>query len=222
MVAIKHKLDVLERNVEVLIRQELTAAARSANFARIAREELKRGQEQNRAALGRVPPHESFVDGRKTEHLESVRPDNGVIVFEFELIEDVLNYIGEMLIRHSPVLTGRFRESFAMFADEKVIEPGQPVPADVQEISFVNLQPYARKIEYGQSAQAPDGVMQVVAQMAQRRFGNIARVRFAYRTPLFGAINEWAMRTRRPSPGRRGKQRAEWLRRQPAIVVHPR
>jgi len=221
MPAIKSRLDVEERNVEVLFRKELQAAARSANFARIAREELARGQEQNRAALGRVPPHESFVDGRKTDHLESVRPD-GVIVFEFELVEDVLNYIGEMLIKHSPVLTGRFRESFVMFADEKLINFGEPIPANVQEITFVNLQPYARKIEFGQSAQAPDGVMAVVATMAQRRFGNIARVRFGYRTPLFGPINTWANRTKRPSPGRQGRQRAEWLRRQPAVIVNPR
>jgi len=221
MPAIKSRIDVLERNVEVAFRDELKAAARSANFARIAREELKKGQEQNRAVLGRVPPHESFVDGTKSENLEAVRPD-GVIVFEFELIEDVLRDIGEMLIRHSPVLTGRFRQSFVMFVDERVVEMGDPIPADAKEITFVNIQPYARKIEFGQSPQAPDGVMAVVATMAQRRFGNMARIRFGYRTPLFGPINEWASRTRRPSPGRRGRQRAEWLRRQPAIIITPR
>jgi len=221
MPAIKSRLDVLERNVEVLFRNELKAAARSANFARIAREELKKGQEQNRAALGRVPPHESFVDGRKTDMLESVKPD-GVIVFEFELIEDVLTWIGEALIQHSPVLTGRFRQSFILMADYTVIEPGDPIPTNAQEFAFVNTQPYARKIERGQSPQAPDGVMQVIADQAQRRFGNMAKIRFGYRTLLFGAINEWAGATRRPSPGRRGRQRAEWLRRQPAVIVIPR
>jgi hypothetical protein len=221
MPAIKTRIDVVERNVEVLFANELKAAARSQNFARIAREELKKGQEQNRQVLGRVPPHESFVDGRKSEQLEAVKPD-GVIVFEFELLDDVLEYIGEMLIRHSPVLTGRFRSSFVMFVDEKVVEPGEPIPANAQEITFVNIQPYARKIERGLSPQAPDGVMAVVATMAQRRFGNMARIRFGYRTPLFGGISEWANRTRMASPGRRGRQRAEWLRRQPAVIVNPR
>jgi hypothetical protein len=221
MPAIKSRIDVLERNVEVAFRNELKAAARSAHVARIAREELQKGQEQNRQVLGRVPPHESFVDGVPTDRLESVRP-NGVIVFEFELIDDVLSFIGEALIRHSPVRSGRFRQSFILMADYDVLEPGQPIPAGVQEFAFVNTQPYARKIELGQSAQAPDGVMQAVADQANRRFGNMAAIKFSYRTLLFGAINQWAGVTRRPSPGRAGRQRAEWLRRQPAVIVIPR
>jgi hypothetical protein len=46
---------------------------------------------------------------------------------------------------------------------------------------FVSTVPYARKIERGLSPQAPDGVYQVVAVLAQKRFGNVARIRFSYR-----------------------------------------
>jgi hypothetical protein len=219
--AIKTRIDVLEREVLVSFARELSAEVRSRELAQFAREELKKGQDQNRAALGRVPPHETFVDGQRSENLDRVRPE-GNIVFEFDLMEDIFGWIGEMLIKHSPVLTGRFRQSFVFLADNKVIDPGSPVPLDANEYVFVNIQPYARKIERGLSAQAPDGVMDVVATMAQRRFGNIARIRFGYRTPLLGAINVWANQTRMASPSRRGAQRAEWLRRQPAIVITPR
>jgi len=53
---------------------------------------------------------------------------------------------------------------------------------------FLNIQPYARKIERGQSSQAPDGVYQAVATLAQRRFGNVAKITFSYRTAIGGAI----------------------------------
>jgi hypothetical protein len=88
----------------------------------------------------------------------------------------------------------------------------------------VNTQPYARKIERGHSKQAPNGVYETVAHLAARRFGNMARIRFGYRSPLFGSIKEWAGRTRLQPKGRRrtGSSRQDWLTRQPAIIVTPR
>jgi hypothetical protein len=89
---------------------------------------------------------------------------------------------------------------------------------------FINTQPYARKLEKGASSQAPDGVYQSVAVLASRRFGNIAKVRFGYRVPLFGSINAWAdtasaARWAAAKSERRESLRAEWLRRQPAIII---
>ena len=89
---------------------------------------------------------------------------------------------------HSPVLTGRFAKSHELFADGVDTEnPNIAPPAE--EYVFLNTQPYARKIERGRSPQAPDGVYQAVATLAQRRFGNIARITFSYREVRGGERN---------------------------------
>lgn len=83
------------------------------------------------------------------------------------------------------------------------------IPADVPqagEYVFLNIVPYARKIERGLSPQAPEGVYQTVAVLAQRRFGNLARVTFSYRTAVGGGIVGGKL-------GNRAEQR------QPAIIV---
>jgi hypothetical protein len=58
----------------------------------------------------------------------------------------------------------------------------------------------------------------VVAELARARFGNVANIKFGFRAPLFGGIEEWAARTRMKSKSK-GDRRAEWLRRQPAIII---
>ena len=61
----------------------------------------------------------------------------------------------------------------------------------------------------GLSNQAPDGVYQVVAKMAQRRFGNSLRIKFSYRN-LSGVV------PRGPNA------LAATEVRQPSIVITPR
>jgi hypothetical protein len=219
--AVKVKIDPIGSAFRVLFEDAVSPRARSKYLADFAGQKFAEAQRQNAQALGRVPPHETYVDGRRNAPLNSVRPD-GTIIFEFELLEEVFAWIGEQLIKHSPVRSGRYRSSHAFIVDSVVIDPGAPLPLNFNEAVFVNVQPYARKIERGLSAQAPDGVFQVVAVLAASRFGNVAKIRFGYRTPLFGAINSWANKTTMASPSRRGQAREEWLRRQPAVVITPR
>jgi hypothetical protein len=229
-VAIKVRVDPIDRDIQVLLDETLSPQARSKMVADLARQQLAEAEEINRAALGRVPQHETFVDRRATEDLESVNPDHGEIVFEFDILLDLFSWIAGELEKHSPVgqgpdarpgHPGLYKASHAFFVDGELIAPGENVPDDFSEAAFVNVQPYSRKIERGLSRQAPDGVYQVVATLAQRRFGNVARIRFSYRVPLGGAINEWAQTTKLVRKGRAMKpaDRAEWLRRQPAIVI---
>lgn len=226
MARIKTRIDVIDRDIKVLFGDDIfEPQARSKYLAQEARKALAEGQAQNKAVMGRVPPHDTYVDGRSSVNLESVKPD-GQIIFEFELVFDVFEYIREQLILHSPV--GRdsdprpghpelYARSHMLIADGREV-PEDAVPPPAEEYAFVNTQPYARKIERGLSAQAPDGVYQVVATLAQQKFGNVARIRFSYRTPIVGAVNAWAETTRLVMRKRR-KNRSEWLRRQPAIVV---
>lgn len=177
--SVRSRISSFNRDVELLISDALSPKAQSRALAAFAREELARAQAQNSAALGRVPPHDTFVDGQRREDVDTVKP-NGRIVFEFHLVNEVLAWISEQLVVNSPILTGRYVASHALFVDGVEIEPGR-MPLDGKEYVFVNTLPYSRKIERGLSPQAPDGVYQAIAAVAARRFGNIARVHFTYR-----------------------------------------
>lgn len=177
---ISTRVNSKDRNFTVLLNNLLSPKAQSKAFANFAREKLEEGQEQNRKAIGSVPDHETFVDGKRDAPLDSVKPD-GVIVFEFDLIRDLFIWIDGQLRLHSPVLTGRYRDSNKFFADGVEADPANP-PAASDEWVFLSTVPYARKIERGQSKKAPDGVYEVVATLAKRRFGNQARIDFSYRT----------------------------------------
>jgi len=110
-----------------------------------------------------------------------------VIVAEFKLVDNVIMWIHNQLETHSPVKSGRYKRSHALFADNKQIEAVPPIPI-ADEYVFVNLVPYARKIERGESAHAPNGVYEAVAHLAQQQFRDIARITFSYRTALTGVI----------------------------------
>jgi hypothetical protein len=116
-----------------------------------------------------------------------------VIVYEFDLVEEVFAYIDEQLRAHSPIGKGAdkhpglYQRSHIFYADDVEADPLLPPPG-VRVGTFVNAVPYSRKIEAGQSDQQPDGVYEVVAALASRRFGNIAKVAFSYRTAVGGSI----------------------------------
>lgn len=224
--AISIKIDPIGRDVEVIL-QDLSPDARRTALADFARTELRAAQEKNQAALGRVPTHETVVDGRRGAPIESAKAD-GTIVFEFDLVLELFGWISAALIQHSPKRSGRYVQSHVLLADGREVMPTESIP-EASEYVFVNAQPYARKIERGLSRQAPDGVYQVVAALAAKRFGNVAKVRFGYRSLVgVSALDKWATSTRMSRLGharmsRRGHARAaardEWLRRQPAVVV---
>lgn len=230
MVRVTTKIEPIERSVMLAIREGEPAADRGRRLAGYARQALAEAQEINRRATGRVPPHETFVDGRQGAPLDTVKPD-GVIVFEFDLLNDLFEWIGDMLVRHSPVRDGDYAGSHLFFADGVAVDPGADIPA-ADEYVFLNAQPYARKIERGLSPQAPDGVYESVALMARRRFGNLASIKFSFRSFQGGAVMPYvptgtAMmrnRTKRgrftatPQPMADARAR-EHTTRQPAIVI---
>lgn len=210
------------QDVRLAVSQSLSPERRRALVAEAARAGLAETQAVNRAALGRVPPHATFVDGRAEAPLQSVNPDRGVILFRFSLATDVFAWIDEQLILHSPVLTERYARSHIFFADGTQADPSAPHQGDV--FVFLNTQPYARKIERGQSRQAPDGVYEAVAAMANRRFGNIARIRFGFRSFQSGALvyNPGAPELRRQVAGEQGLGAKEARRAASAIIKRER
>jgi hypothetical protein len=195
------------RDFQLLLDDSLGGPARSKALAEFARREIEEATEINRLALGYPPPLTIYVDGRRNAPLESVQP-GGTIVADFTLVNNVIEWIRAQLDTHSPVKSGRYRQSHVLFADgQQVGRNEKPPPAE--EYVFVNTVPYARKIERGASSQTPDGVYQVVAVLAQRQFRSLASITFAYRAVISGLI----------IGGRRGNRAED---RNPAIIVRPR
>ena len=195
--ALKTRVQPISRDLELFLAEDLGPKARSAMLAAFAAETIEEAKQANKQVLGVVPPYDVFVDGQEGAALTSVKPD-GVIRAEFELVNQALAWIYEQLQIHSPVLTGAYASSHELFADG--VDVGNPnVAPPAEEYVFMNTQPYARKIEgyrglagvvhrAPSSPQAPDGVYQAVATLAKRRFGNVAKIEFSYRTAIGGEI----------------------------------
>ena len=216
------RLGNFRKDIELLVSDKLSPQARQRTVANYARKVLAETQSANRRALGRDTEYEQAVDGRKGATLESVNPDHGTIVFSFDLGQGVLEWIGEQLVLNSPVLTGKYRASHVMLADGVEIDLGAPIPP-AEEYIFVNTVPYARKIERGLSDQAPEGVFEVIADMAKRRFGNIADVKFTYRSILLPYIALGGKKGgKMASPAKRSAHSMETETRNPAISVRIR
>lgn len=220
--AISTRIDPIDRDIALIIDEEMSPEARSAFLARYAEEQIEEVRMQNAQVIGQVPDYEVAVDGRPGAALETVKPD-GVIIAEYDLLMEVFAWIGAQLVTSSPHRSGRYAASHVFLADGVEVDPAGAVP-DATEYVFLNAQPYARKIDRGLSSQAPDGVYQAVAAMATRRFGNIARVYFGYRSLIGGDVGTWAassrMATRAPSRNIMGSAaRRDWLTRQPAIII---
>jgi len=190
-VGLSVRITPVRRDLDVMFKQGIGDKAQSAILAKFALEKIEEAKTQNKQALGVVPPYKIYVDGRQGAPLESVKP-NGTIRVEFQLVNEALAWIFEQLQKHSPVLTGRYANSHELFADgAQVDNPNAAPPAE--EYVFLNTQPYARKIEGDlsrepSSKQAPEGVYEAVATLAQARFSRIGKIRFSYRTPIGGQI----------------------------------
>lgn len=186
---IKTNVEPIDRDVKLILRDDLSPAAQSAAFASLARDMIAEGDEINRRVLGRIPPRKTFVDGSEGTSLDRVKP-NGVIVAEWELVGDLLFAIAQELRKVSPVLTGRYQASHTLFADGLEVPVGQEIP-QAREYVFLSSEVYAIKIEGvpgrpPQSKQAPKGVYQITA--VKFRGDNRAKVRFEWRKPFRGNL----------------------------------
>jgi hypothetical protein len=209
----------IERQVELIVAKTLSPQVAAEKRAKAARTILDRTDAHNARILGAVPPFETFVDGRESDDFKAVKPD-GTIVRRYELILDVLKVIWKELQRTSPRGRGAdnrpghpglYRSSHVLLADGVEVSIENPPPA--KEYAFVSLVPYSRKLE-----RRYEVYHNVERSAAVRKFGNGARIRFSYRSVNGGSLGRWASRT-----GLRGRRsdaaNADWLSRQPAIIV---
>jgi hypothetical protein len=220
--AVRVKISPINLDYKLVLDQTLSEQAQSQVLASYADQAIEDAKAKNARVLGKVPPYTVAVDGRIGASLSSVKP-NSTVFAEFELVIETLAWIGEMLRQYSPVRKGTYRDSHVLIADGTAVDDDKAPPI-ASEYDWVNLVPYARKIERGLSSQRPEGVYQSVAQLAQAKFGNVARIKFGYVTPQFGAIDKWAsspagIAWAQRKSRRRQELHPEWLRRQPAIII---
>jgi hypothetical protein len=167
-----------------LMSERLTGEPRRLELVRFAREVIGEAEAKNRAALGGDVSYETIVDGRAGAPIESVKA-HGVVVALFDVTNPVVDFAWKTIAGLSPILTGRYRNSHRLLINGAEVDPPEPGrPIKVQpddEVTFVNLLPYARKIEAGWSGQAPDGVYEAATTIVRARYGNLVTVRFSYR-----------------------------------------
>ncbi|WP_316234665.1 hypothetical protein [Bradyrhizobium sp. SZCCHNR1020] len=181
-------IDPIDLDIQAIIAEDLSPRARSAALAEAARAELKAAEDTNAAALGYVPRHSTVVDGAAGADESQVRPD-GEIVYSFDLGRSIFGWIAGELASFAPVLTGQYLHSFLFFVDGVLTALDGEIP-DGHEYVFMSAVPYAGKIEgehrAPESEQAPNGVFEAVATLAQLAFPG-ADIGFSYRAPFAGA-----------------------------------
>lgn len=213
------RVDPIDRDVGLIISELLSPEARRKQIADMARQYLDEADETNRHALGQVPKSKTFVDGREGAPLDSVGP-GGVIVREYDLGLGLIQFILSELRAVSPVRSGRYLKSHTVFADGEEVSP-DTIPESAKEIVILSSVEYARKIEgqagkKPQSPMAPKGVYEITALKAARQYGNVARIRFVWRSPVL-AYGGAPSKHKKKSGTWTGGQ--EWQTRVPAISV---
>lgn len=174
-----------------LMNERLTGEPRRQELVRLAHETIADVTASNRAALGLDVDREIIVDGRHGAPIESVRT-GGTVVALFAVHQAAIDFTWFTLARLSPVdrradandIVYRDNHRLLVNGEETHIpdQPGAHVPIGPDdEVVFVNLLPYARRIERGWSKkQAPDGVYEAASAIVRARFGSIVTVTFTY------------------------------------------
>jgi hypothetical protein len=178
-------IEPIDIDVAAIINEELSPAAKARALAVVARSELAAAEKTNSSALGFLPTHTTTVDGAAGVSEDAVRPD-GTIVYAFDLLPDVFSWIAEQLQMFAPVLSGRFKDSFEFFIDGVLAALTADMPP-ASEFVFLSSAAYAGKIEGEEgppeSRQAPNGVFEAVATIAQMKFPQV-KISFSYRVPF--------------------------------------
>ncbi|MEP9389662.1 hypothetical protein [Mesorhizobium sp. KR9-304] len=195
---LRTKIEPIDDWISITVDEMLSPEARQEAVASFARAQLAETLEGNRLVLGRPTPYQQFVDGRQGAPLNSVNPDRGRIIFEFELFVEILSWIYSKLVERSPRGpkggAGTYRDAHRLFADDKEIAVAADVP-QAAEYAFANLLPYARRLEIGKTeagrdflVSVPNRIYERTAKDARSRFGNIAKIGFSYRGYVGGGV----------------------------------
>lgn len=170
----------------------------------------KREHAKVMAAPPKPSGFERFVDGRQGQPEEAAKPF-GVITYLYSRYDEIVAFALETLRSGSPVDSGDYRRAHTLYVN------GQPA-ADLSnytgqgEVFIANPLPYSRIIELGKmkmKVSGTDHVYEKAARKVASRFGNLAAVKFSYRTLD-------------PAPGRTKQDKADdQENRVPVLLIRP-
>lgn len=167
---------------------------------------------------------ERHVDGVKDAPEEAVKAD-GVIVYDYDRLDLVASVALDVLRQLSPIADGDYVRSHVLFVNGQVVDTLKGNWKAGDEISITNTMPYSRKIEIGNEGyHAHPHVYEKAARLLSNRFGNIAKITFAFRPAPFGDIGTWAKSASgaafaRSHRGGNPARHQEWLTNQPTIII---
>lgn len=209
---IKVRIDPVEQFTQASINAALSDEEQRQAAAEFVRDGIEEAQRINQQAIGRKPKYTI------SKPLERINPAKDEVFVEFDLFVGVLAWIKQELIARSPRVSGDYIRGHQLFADGQEVTDASK-PPDASEYVFINTVPYARKIEIGKTKSSRSFVIQVepriyerVAIDARSRFGNVASIKFGYRT----STNAYSLRR---SSGRRRDRRSGAPVQSPAIIV---
>lgn len=182
------RIEPIDRDIKLMVDNTLSVASQISQFADFAIESELATLLVDEDVLDTIVNVKKWVDG-VLDASEYAVTLGGTIVYEFQILNDVLLFIGEELQKMSPVRTGRYQQSHILFADGIEVPIDQNIP-EASEYTFVSTLPYSRKIESGESQQAPSGVYEVTAFQASSKFGNVAKIVFDDYVGVFGVMSE--------------------------------
>lgn len=171
-----------------IFNSNFTGAARAEALATAAIAARDEALAKNTAALGRPPSFVTIVDGKQGASEMQVRV-GGTIVYLFAVgsasLEEAVDAAAQLYHQIAPRgPTGRYAEGLRLLVngtERSYSRAGTAVRLlETDEVQLTNLLPYARKIERGWSAQAPNGVFEVVATALRQRYGNLLKIGFSY------------------------------------------
>lgn len=179
----------MDADFQALMDDTLSVSAQVRQYIDGALKAELEEQQHNEQILNRPVGYTSNIDGIPGA-IETVQSISQIIVVEFMLTEDVLQFIANELDKHSPIGAGKdrhpglYKSSNVLLADGVLVEDKTKIPS-ANEFLFVNSLPYALKIETGESAQAPNGVYELTAILAARQFPTI-KIEYTDYSGVFG------------------------------------
>jgi len=150
------------------INAALLAQIKAAEI-KVARDAIDRVVRENHPSAVEI-----IVDGVPGRPVEEVQPF-GVIEAHFGYGTEIVSAALEILRALSPVKTGAYQRSHQIYVDGSMVPDGADIGA-ANHIVIASTLPYSKKIEHGESKQAPDGVYAHAVDTLRRRFGNSYRI----------------------------------------------
>lgn len=169
--------------LNVFIDKHLSPQAQSAILAGVAKGELHRLISTGQASA----IFTKYADGRKNAPEETALHS---IFYEFSYMAQAAAFALGYLMTRSPVKSGRFRDSFFLGIDGRMVHANAFNPAtmntDVREIIISNTQPYERKIDvqiahnHRLNYSVPAMMFADCADAVRGRYGNVISVERKY------------------------------------------